>query len=164
MVNGKKTKGVITANYFNDAKRRLTEKKLRVLDIKEHTDVNLFGNKFSKKRLKSDTISHFCRQWKVYWTKEDKLYHLNKECEKMLQGEVLWGNSDQSGSRQSDLNCVGDMSNTVDVQVFTKATGDVSANIKFIVYSSEKDIIKLETDKPSQWKPGKNNPFEDTLS
>lgn len=103
-------------------------------------------------------------QKKVYWTKEDKLYHLNKECEKMLQGEVLWGNSDQSGSRQPDLNCVGDMSNTVDVQVFTEATGDVSANIRFIVYSSEKDIIKLETDKPSQWKPGKNNPFEDTLS
>lgn len=65
MVNGKKTKGVITANDFNDARRKLREKKLRVLDIKEHTDGNLFSNKFSKNRLKSDTISHFCRQYGI---------------------------------------------------------------------------------------------------
>lgn len=65
MVNGKKTKGVITANDFNDARRKLREKKLRVLDIKEHTDGNLFSNKFSKNRLKSDAISHFCRQYGI---------------------------------------------------------------------------------------------------
>lgn len=65
MVNGKKTKGVITANDFNDARRKLREKKLRVLDIKEHTDGNLFSNKFSKNRLKSDTISYFCRQYGI---------------------------------------------------------------------------------------------------
>lgn len=65
MANGKKTKGVITANDFNDARRKLREKKLRVLDIKEHTDGNLFSNKFSKNRLKSDTISHFCRQYGI---------------------------------------------------------------------------------------------------
>jgi len=31
MLNGKKTKGVIIANDFNDARQRLKEKKIRVL-------------------------------------------------------------------------------------------------------------------------------------
>lgn len=66
MLNGKKTKGVITANDFNDARRKLKEKKIRVLEIKEHKEGSLFGNKkTSKKKLKSDTISHFCRQYGI---------------------------------------------------------------------------------------------------
>ena len=44
MLSGKKTKGVITANDFNDARRKLKEKKIRVLEIKEHKESFLFGN------------------------------------------------------------------------------------------------------------------------
>lgn len=65
MLNGKKTKGVITANDFNDARRKLKEKKVRVLELKEHTSNSLFANKNSKKKLKSDTVSHFCRQFAI---------------------------------------------------------------------------------------------------
>lgn len=65
MLNGKKTKGTINANDFNDARRKLKEKKLRVLEIKEHNQKVLFNNKSSKKRLKADTISHFCRQYAI---------------------------------------------------------------------------------------------------
>ena len=66
MLNGKKTKGVITANDFNDARRKLKEKKVRALEIKEHKERSLFSNKKnSKKNLKSDTISHFCRQYGI---------------------------------------------------------------------------------------------------
>lgn len=64
MPSGKKTKGVITANDFNDARHRLREKKLRVLEIKEHTEGSLFTKK-SSKRLKADTVSHFCRQYGI---------------------------------------------------------------------------------------------------
>lgn len=64
MQSGKKTKGVITANDFNDARHRLREKKLRVLEIKEHTEGSLFTKK-SSKRLKADTVSHFCRQYGI---------------------------------------------------------------------------------------------------
>ena len=65
MLNGKKIKGVITANDFNDARKQLREKKVRVLELKEDTERNLFTKKDSKKRLKADTISHFCRQYGI---------------------------------------------------------------------------------------------------
>lgn len=65
MLNGKKTKGVITANDFNDARKRLREKKVRVLELKEHTEGTLFAKRDSKKKLKSGTISHFCRQYGI---------------------------------------------------------------------------------------------------
>jgi len=65
MLNGKKTKGVIIANDFNDARQRLKEKKIRVLELKEHIEGSLFSKKPSKKKLKSDTISHFCRQYGI---------------------------------------------------------------------------------------------------
>lgn len=65
MLNGKKAKGVITAKDFNDARRRLKEKKIRVLEIKEHTQGSLFNKKSSKKKLKADTVSHFCRQYGI---------------------------------------------------------------------------------------------------
>ena len=65
MLNGKKINGIITANDFNDARKQLREKKVRVLELKEHTERNLFTKKDSKKRLKADTISHFCRQYGI---------------------------------------------------------------------------------------------------
>lgn len=66
MLNGKKSRGTITANDFNDARRKLKEKKIRVLELKEHKESSLFANrKSSKKKLKSDTISHFCRQYGI---------------------------------------------------------------------------------------------------
>lgn len=64
-LNGKKVKGVITANSFNDAKNKLKENRMRVLELKEQSSSSLFSNKNSKKKLKSDTISHFCRQYGI---------------------------------------------------------------------------------------------------
>lgn len=101
---------------------------------------------------------------KVYWTRGDANYHLDKDCSSMIEGNVLYGTPSQSGERKPDPDCVGDISNTIDVQVTSKASGDISANINFIVYSSDKDIIKLETDNPATWKSGKYNPFQDTLN
>ncbi|HSQ88643.1 type 4a pilus biogenesis protein PilO [Romboutsia sp.] len=101
---------------------------------------------------------------RVYWTRGDTYYHLDKSCPSMVKGDILYGTPAQSGARKPDPDCVEDISNTIEVQVTSKASGDVSANIKFIVYSSEKDIIKLDTDKPENWKSGKYNPFEDTLN
>lgn len=65
MLNGKKIKGVINANDFNDARQKLREKKLRVLELKEHSEGTLFKKRESKKKIKSDTISHFCRQYGI---------------------------------------------------------------------------------------------------
>ena len=65
MLNGKKIKGVINANDFNDARQKLREKKLRALELKEHSEGTLFKKRESKKKIKSDTISHFCRQYGI---------------------------------------------------------------------------------------------------
>lgn len=100
---------------------------------------------------------------RVYWTRNDTNYHLNKTCPSMIGGDVLYGTPAQSGGRKPDSECVGDISNTIDVEITSDAKGDVSANINFIIYSSENNNIKLETDKPESWKPGKYNPFQDTL-
>ena len=64
MINGSKTKGVIEAKDLNDAKMQLKGKKLRIVDIKEKSEGSLFTVK-SNKKLKADTISHFCRQFSI---------------------------------------------------------------------------------------------------
>ncbi|MEG2246100.1 MAG: hypothetical protein RR942_16995 [Romboutsia sp.] len=99
----------------------------------------------------------------VYWTRNDTNY-LDKRCSTMVEGDVLYGTSSKSGGRKLDQNCVGDISNTIDVKVISKASGDISATINFIVYSSDKYRIKLETDNLSTWKPGKYNPFQNTIN
>lgn len=101
---------------------------------------------------------------RVYWTRADSNYHLDKACPSMLEGEVLWGTPKQSGNRNPDSECVGDISNTIDIEVTSTAKGDVSTSIKFIVYSSDKNIMRLDTDNPAEWTPGKYNPFQDTLN
>lgn len=101
---------------------------------------------------------------RVYWTRQDKHYHLDKTCQDMVPGDVLYGTASQSGGRTPDPKCVGNASNTVEVEVISKAKGDISANIQFIVYSSDKDMLKLKTDQPQNWKPGKYNPFQDTVN
>ncbi len=102
---------------------------------------------------------------RVYWTSEDTHYHLDSNCKNLnREVNVLYGTSSQSGKRAPDPDCVGDISNTIDVEVTSKAKGEVLADINFIVYSSDKNILKLETDNPEKWKPGKYNPFQDTLN
>lgn len=65
MLNGSKTKGVIEAKDLNDARVQLKSKKLRIVDLKEKKDITLFKGSGRKKRLKADSISHFCRQFAI---------------------------------------------------------------------------------------------------
>ncbi|MGL5641905.1 MAG: type 4a pilus biogenesis protein PilO [Paraclostridium sp.] len=43
-----------------------------------------------------------------------------------------------------------------------KAKGKVTATFKFVMYMSQEPNLKLETENPSNWNPGKFNPFIDT--
>ncbi len=45
-----------------------------------------------------------------------------------------------------------------------KAKGDVTADFKFVIYMSKKPKLKLKTENPNNWKPGKLNPFVDTTN
>lgn len=101
---------------------------------------------------------------RVYWTRGDSNYHLDRACSNMVPGEVLWNTAKLSGGRKPDSQCVGDVSNTIDVETTTTAHGEVYSSIKFIVYSSGNDAIQLDTDNPGEWTPGKYNPFQDTLN
>ena len=65
MLNGSKTKGVIEAKNLSDARSQLKSKKLRIVDLKEKKESTLFSNRDKKKRLKADSISHFCRQFAI---------------------------------------------------------------------------------------------------
>ena len=65
MLNGSKTKGVIEAKNLSDARSQLKSKKLRIVDLKEKKESTLFSNRGKKKRLKADSISHFCRQFAI---------------------------------------------------------------------------------------------------
>lgn len=103
----------------------------------------------------------------VYWTDGDEHYHLDQSCTNIAEGEKISKGTiekAESAGKTPDSYCIGDIADTIDVEVTSVANGDILASIKFIVYSSDKDIIKLETDKPENWKPGKYNPFKDTLN
>ncbi len=61
----KKVNGIISASDLKEAKIALKEKNLRPIEIKE-TKSKLEGKQlFSKKKLRADVVSHFCRQFRI---------------------------------------------------------------------------------------------------
>lgn len=65
MLNGSKTKGVIEAKNLADARAQLKSKKLRIVELKEKKETTLFRSHKKRKKLKADSISHFCRQFAI---------------------------------------------------------------------------------------------------
>ena len=64
MVNGSRTKGIIEAKTIGEARAQLKAKKLRIIDIKQKAE-STFSAKKKGKKLKADSISHFCRQFSI---------------------------------------------------------------------------------------------------
>lgn len=61
----KKVNGILSANDLKEAKIALKEKNLKPIEIKE-TKIKLQGKQlFSKKKLRADVVSHFCRQFRI---------------------------------------------------------------------------------------------------
>ena len=66
MLNGKRVSNTVMATDYTEAKKLLKEKKMRIIELKEKKVSTLFTSKKSKKKkLKSDQISHFCRQFGI---------------------------------------------------------------------------------------------------
>ncbi|MGL6104572.1 type II secretion system F family protein, partial [Romboutsia sp.] len=65
MLNGSKAKGIVEAKSLSDARTQLKAKKIRIVDLKEKNEQSLFGNRNKRKKLKADSISHFCRQFAI---------------------------------------------------------------------------------------------------
>lgn len=134
--------------YFLEEQKNITQ----VMDYSMNTKMTETKNEVSKR---------------VYWTRVDEHYHLDQSCINIAEGQKISKGTiekAEAAGKTPDSYCVVDIADTIDVEVTSTAKGDISASIKFIVYSSDKDIIKLETDKPENWKPGKYNPFQDTLN
>lgn len=108
----------------------------------------------------------------VYWTNSGISYHKDgcavlaieksNYNEEVQSGEHTHSNKDTACEvckpySTVSNNSVDDLQNEV-----KKASGDITARFKFIMYSSENPSIELKNDDYSTWKPGKYNPFMTT--
>ena len=92
MLNGSKTKGTIEAKDLADARTQLRSKKLRIIELKEKKEITFFNNN-KRKKLKADSISHFCRQFAIIISSGINsitgLETLSRRCEnKLLKTEI----------------------------------------------------------------------------
>lgn len=111
---------------------------------------------------------------KVYWLdSDDILYHSTDTCPnvKNSSNALINGNlttAKNEGKVNGDKTCIASASesvdggNEVDTTVAQKATGEVVATFKFMMYSSNEPSLDLNNDDSSKWKPGKYNPFTTT--
>ena len=65
MLDGSKVKGVIEAKDLNEARTKIKLKKLQIIDIKENKSSGFFNKSKKGRKIKADTISHFCRQFAI---------------------------------------------------------------------------------------------------
>lgn len=62
--DGIKQHGVIEARDINDARSKLRSDRLMVVDIKQKKEISM-SKYHRKKKIKSDSLSHFCRQFSI---------------------------------------------------------------------------------------------------
>lgn len=65
MLDGSKVKGVIEAKDLNEARAKIKLKRLQIIDIRENRSSGFFKQGKKGKKIKADTISHFCRQFAI---------------------------------------------------------------------------------------------------
>ncbi len=107
----------------------------------------------------------------VYWTNIGSAYHKETcsvlDTEKLSGGELsLPGEPTVSGKTAACQVCKPySQSSITQDQIENqkpKANGEIEANFKFIIYSSENPMLELDNDDSNKWKPGKYNPFTST--
>ena len=107
----------------------------------------------------------------VYWTNSGTAYHKENctvlEEEKVTNKEnVSVGAPSLSGKSLACQVCKPYTESQVNINpkevVKPKSNGTIEATFKFMMYSSDNPIIELDNDNPSEWKPGKYNPFATT--
>lgn len=65
MPNGKKVVATIEARELIEAKIKLKEKKIRIIEIKEHKKRSKGFSLIKRKKLNAAQVSHFCRQFSI---------------------------------------------------------------------------------------------------
>lgn len=107
----------------------------------------------------------------VYWTdSESTVFH--KEYCGILHNEIAEGRKLSSGAYVSSGKVgpcevckpytINTVSNQPEVVENPRATGEVVATFKFVMYSADNPTLDLNNDDASKWGPGKYNPFKTT--
>ena len=105
----------------------------------------------------------------VYWTAENNLYH-KISCEKIIEsnGEYFTGTAQQSNKDGACEICEPYTKVTLEEDESEVETGNpkseglIEATFRFMMYSTNEPELELDNDDPSEWKPGKFNPFVTT--
>ena len=109
----------------------------------------------------------------VYWTTSGAAYHKDNckilEAEKSAnEGNMSSGAPSLSGKTAACQVCkpytVNQVNNNSQETEKPKSNGIIEATFRFMMYSSDNPILELDNDNPNEWKPGKYNPFEDTVN
>ena len=108
----------------------------------------------------------------VYWTDSGSMYH-KQVCsilnlEQQSSGEaVKSGTVDESGKSSPCETCKPYTTTSASIQQVEntepKATGDIVARFKFVMYSTENPKYGLGIEDYNDWQPGKYNPFTTTI-
>ena len=107
----------------------------------------------------------------VYWTDSGSMYH-KQVCsilnlEQQSSGDAIQsGTANESGKTSPCETCKPYTTLSAEVEMVEKtepkATGDITARFKFIMYSTENPKFGLNIEDYNEWQPGKYNPFTST--
>lgn len=150
--------------YYMESQKNMTQ----ILDYSMEThieDEEVSNNTDTTETKTIDSI--------VYWIEDStsNVYH-RENCEK-LQSEIIetgkqpsYGSYTSSSKTSSCEVCkpytISSVSNQLEVVENPKATGEVVATFKFVMYSANNPTLDLNNDDASKWEPGKYNPFKTT--
>lgn len=164
-------------NYVRRIMSYLEEQKntTQILDYSMETYIEEEKEQAEMTTQQTETTSSVVADSVVYWTASGGHYH-KQECSELItesnnSGEVV-SNGDVTTSGKSypceickpyTLVSTNNQEQTQTVEdTEPKATGDVVARFKFIMYSTENPKYRLDVEDYNNWQPGKYNPFTST--
>ena len=156
-------------NYIRRIMSYLEEQKntTQILDYSMETYIDEDDTQQTENQYSTEIVSDSV----VYWTENGSEYH-KKECDVLKEeqsnslSEILSGTAIESGKSKACEECkpyITVLASTQQVEdTEPKATGEIVAKFKFIMYSTENPKYGLGIEDYNDWQPGKYNPFTTT--
>ena len=157
-------------NYIRLIMNYLEEQKntTQILDYSMETYIDEENN---TQQTETQSSTEIVSDSVVYWTGNGSEYH-RKECDVLKEeqsnssSEILSGTATESGKSKACEECkpyTTVLTSTQKVEnTEPKATGDIVARFKFVMYSTENPKYRLGIEDNNDWQPGKYNPFTTT--
>lgn len=150
--------------YYMESQKNMTQ----ILDYSMKTYIEKQESSYDTSNIDSKTIDPV-----VYWVEgsASNLYH-KSNCSELQSEMIETGKQSSSGAYTSSsktLPCevckpysISTVNNKQEIEENVKATGEVVATFKFVMYSANNPTLDLNNDDSSKWEPGKYNPFKTT--